>query len=341
MVVTSYLENQYPFTDPSDGPTAAQVLRQAYVAARHADLPVAMVREADGVLWEPGSPRDIRDGVARGATQYGRAVVPLDGSVPLEPGQLDPRAPGPGLPDDAALYLVPSTKHLTSPTWFQLADLARSGATVYCSYFLGVHQNQRGPWWPTMHELFGVRKLTRYGLVDPIEDDVVELTFTTGLGSICAGDTLRFRAAGNENARAFLPVEPDGAEVVARDARGRPAVLRNRLGRGQTVLCTYPIEYMASVTPAVNPEDTWRLYAALAAEAGVQPQVRVESPDVIVGELRHEEGDRFIWFVNMVDAETVATPVLAAGSLVTLDRGDPLPAVTLGPFGVTVARLRD
>ena len=342
MVVTSYLENQYPFTDPSDGPTAAQTLRQAYVSARHADLPVVLVREADAVLWEPGSPRDLADGVARGGTQYGRSVVTApDGRVELAPGQLDPRRLGPGLPDDAALYLVPSTKHLTSPTWVQLGDLVRGGATVYCSYFVGTHLNQRGPWWPTMHDLFGVRKLTRYGLVDPIEDDVVELRFEAAFGAIAAGDTLRFRAAGTESSRSFLPVEPDGAEVVARDRRGRPALLRHRLGRGQAVLCTYPLEHMASLCAAVNPDDTWRLYAALAAEAGAQPRIRVDSPDVVVGELVHEDGRTFVWLVNMTDADTVAVPVLRSGGLVPLDGGDVLTDVPLPPYGVAVLLLQD
>ena len=38
-----------------------------------------------------------------------------------------------------------------------------------------------------MHELFGVEKLTRYGLVDVIEDDVVEFTFLEDFGGIEAG----------------------------------------------------------------------------------------------------------------------------------------------------------
>jgi endo-1,4-beta-mannosidase len=342
MVVSSYLENQYPFTDPSDGPTIAATLRQAYVSARHADLPVVLVREADGVLWDPGTVRDLADGVARGGTQYGRAAVPLDGRVELEPGQVAPTAVGTGLPDDAALYLVPSVKHLTSPTWVQLGELARAGATVYCSYFTGVHQNQRGPWWPTMHELFGVRKLTRYGLVDTIEDEVVELRFEQDLGGIAAGETLRFRTAGTEDSRAFLPVEPvepAGAEVVARDGRGRPALLRHRVGTGQAVLCTYPLEHMASLLPAVNPDATWRLYAALAAEAGAQPAVRVESPDVVAGELVHEDGHTLVWLINMTDAEASVRPVLARGNLAPLEGGPALTTVHLPAYGVQVVRL--
>src|SRR5437588_532692 len=39
-----------------------------------------------------------------------------------------------GIGADAKLYLVPSTKQLLTPTWYELADLAADGATVYVSY---------------------------------------------------------------------------------------------------------------------------------------------------------------------------------------------------------------
>ena len=340
MVVSSYLDNKYPFTSPLDGPTIIANLGQAYVAAREADLPVAVIRESDAVAWQPGSPADFKAGVAKGAIQYGRAQLTADdGRVQLESGQADPRALGAGLPDDAALYLVPSTKHLTSPTWFQLRDLAEGGATVYCSYFVGVHTNQRGPWWPNLRELFGVQHQLRYGLVSRIDDDVLEMTFEQDFGGIAAGTVLRFGVAGNENSRCYLPVEPDGAEVVARDAHGRPALLRNRIGTGAAVLCTYPIEHMAALTAGVNPEDTWRLYAALAAEAGVTPEVRVDSPDITCGEMVHEDGRRFVWLINLADSEQTATPILASGSLVD-EAGVAVAEVTLPAFGVQVLELR-
>lgn len=320
LVVTAYLDNQYPFTDASDGPIASLNLLQAYTSARHADLPVAFVREADAVSWLPVTVRDIADGVQH---RYAPATEPMD--------------VGPGLPDDATLYLVPSAKHLTSPTWFQFTDLARAGKTIYVSYFLGTHANQRGPWWPNMHELFGVEKLTRYGLVDLIEDDVVEFTFAEDFGGIEAGSTLRWRAAGNENSRAYLPVAPVDAEVVAVDAHGRPALLRHRIGDGQAILCTYPIEHMAAVTGAVNPDDTARLYAALAADAGVVPEVTIPSPDVVVGEMHHADGRRFVWFINMTDADVTAAPTVADGvALVPLGGGETVSTVTLPPFGVEV-----
>jgi len=340
LVVSSYLDDQYPFTSPLDGPTIVANLRQAYVAAREADLPVAVVRESDAVLWQPGSPADFKAGVAKGAVQFGRTAVPAeDGTVALLPGQSAPSDLGPGLPDDAALYLVPSTKALTSPTWFQLRDLAEGGAIVYASYFVGVHSNQRGPWWPNLRELFGVQHQLRYGLVDRIDDDVVEMTFEQDFGGIAAGTVLRFAVAGTENSRAYLPTEPDGAEVVARDAHGRPALLRNRIGTGAAVLCTYPIEHMAALTAGVNPEDTWRLYAALAAEAGVVPEVRMDSPDVVCGEMVHDDGRRFVWLINLSDVERIATPILASGSLVG-EAGATVAEVTLPAFGVQVFERR-
>ena len=140
-VVTAYLDNQYPFTAPEDGPTAVASLMQAYVSARFAGLPVGFMREADGTSWKPGTVRDLDAGVQH---RYAGGAEPID--------------VGPGLPDDATLYLIPSTKALTSPTWVRLEELARAGKTVYASYFLGTHSNQRGPWWPNMHELFGVQE---------------------------------------------------------------------------------------------------------------------------------------------------------------------------------------
>ena len=318
LVVTAYLDNQYPFTAPEDGPTAVATLMQAYVAARFAGLPVGFIREADATSWRPGTVRDLDAGVQH---RYASADEPLD--------------VGPGLPGDATPYLIPSTKALTSPTWVRLEELARAGKTVYASYFVGVHANQRGPWWPTMHELFGVRKLTRYGLVDVIEDDSVEFTFLESFGGIEAGTSLAWRAAGTENSRAYLPVEVAGAEVVAVDQHGRPALLRHRLGEGQAILCTYPIEHMASVSAAVNPDATAVLYAALAADAGVHPDVRVDSTDVIVGEMEHPDESRYVWLVNMADAVVETVP--SGASLVTLD-GDAVSSVVLSPFGVEVLR---
>ncbi|MEU4742934.1 cellulase family glycosylhydrolase [Actinosynnema sp. NPDC023658] len=287
LLVSSYLEARYPFTQREDATSVVANSRQAYLAAREADLPVGVARELDGV------------------------------------------------PEDCALYLVPSVKQLTAPTWRTLVERASAGAVVYASYFVGEHRTQRGPWWPKLDETFGVVKQLRYGLVDPIEDDSVRMVFQRDFGGIDAGEELVFRVGGTAESRAFLPVVPAGAEVVAVDGHGRPALLRYRVGDGWAVLCTYPVEHMAAMTPRVNPEPTWRLYAALAAFAGVPPRVSVDDPSVMTGLMEHEDGRVFAWFVSQHAEPVVVEPSVVDGSLVSLD-GEPVVSVSLDAFGVVV-----
>ncbi|AXX31482.1 hypothetical protein APASM_4117 [Actinosynnema pretiosum subsp. pretiosum] len=284
LVVPSYLEKRYPFTTPEDATSVFEHGRQAYAAAREADLPVGVAREVDGV------------------------------------------------PDDCALYLLPSAKQLLAPTWRELLRRASEGAVVYASYFHGAHKVQRGSWWPDLDGMFGVAKRSRYGLVEPVVEDELRLRVVTGFGGLAVGEELVFAVGGNEHSRAFLPVDPVEAEVLAVDGRGRPALLRRRVGAGAMVLCAYPLEHMASATPSVNPEDTWRLYAALAAEAGVVPEVSVDDPGVLVSVLEHEDGRRFAWLVSQ-RGEPVSARVLGAG---LRSFGD---VVELGPYGVVVAEV--
>lgn len=237
-----------------------------------------------------------------------------------------------GLPGSARLYLVPCAKLLTAPGLDRLRELAEAGATVYASYFAGSTLNQRGPWLSWLDEIFGVRHRLRYGLVDPIEDDEVIFQFVDDLGEIAEGTRLTFRVAGEPSARAYLPVDPVGAEVVAVDGHGRPALLRHGLGSGSTVLCTYPIEHMAARTPDVNPEDTWRLYSALAAAAEVDRPVRVDDPRVLVGRVRSGDSETAL-LVNCAGDSISVEPMLSGVEL------DPAAgALTLEPFGVAAIR---
>jgi endo-1,4-beta-mannosidase len=245
-----------------------------------------------------------------------------------------------GIVDGYQLYLVPSTKQLTGPSWLRLGELAEKGATVYVSYCAGESDWQRGPWWTATEDLFGVRNQLVYGLVDPIEDDVAQLTFERDFGSIKAGEMLTFRVGGGPNARAYLPVEVTDGQVVARDAHGRPAIVLRPRGSGSMVLSTYPLEHLAASCARVNPEQTWRLYSALADLAGVEQAVIVDSPDVLVDGLVHEDGRRFVWFVSERDVPQVVRPRLAAGGRLTpLGGGDTVEEVELAPYGVTVLQL--
>ena len=219
-----------------------------------------------------------------------------------------------GIESGYDLYLAPSTKQLAAATWPRLAELARGGATVYASYCAGETTAQRGPWWTGLDSLFGVAQELTYGLNDPVEDETVEITFVEPLGPLPEGATLRFRAAGNREARAFLPVRAlDGADVVARDSHGRPAIVVKRHGSGRAVLCTYPLEYFAARLGRVNPEDTWRLYDALAELAGVRRPAHVEDPRVLADVLVDDDGGELVVVLSQHDEPVERTVIHADG----------------------------
>jgi endo-1,4-beta-mannosidase len=246
-----------------------------------------------------------------------------------------------GIQQGYKLYLVPSTKQLTGPSWLRLGELAQQGATVYVSYCAGENDAQRGPWWAATEELFGVRNKLMYGLADPIEDDEAVLTFEVDFGSIKAGQTLTFRVGGGPNGRAFLPVEVTDGHVVARDRHGRPAIVIRPRGSGAMVLSTYPLEHLAAASARVNPEQTWRLYSALAVLAGVDVTVTVDSPEVLVDGLVHRDGRRFVWLVSESDTPLVVQPRLPAGGwLIPLGGGERVENVELDAYGVKVLQLK-
>jgi endo-1,4-beta-mannosidase len=300
LIVSSYLDTQYPFTPPDGHSAVAQALHQAYAAARLADLPPKLTRETNGI--EPG----------------------------------------------ARLYLAPSVKQILAPTADDLEKLASDGATVYVSYCAGDVSWHRGPSYGAMNELFGVRHQLDVGLVDAITDDFAELTLTRDFGGLSRGTTLTFPVAGNGHARAYLPVVPTTAEVIATDAHGRPALLRRQAGRGSLILCTYPLEYMAAAVPRVNPDATAALYGALATHAGVRRAVTVDDPEVACDVLVHRDGTRFAVIASHADEELTVKPALGGTGETAPPRGltplgetEIVDRVTLHPFGIKVFKIAE
>jgi endo-1,4-beta-mannosidase len=297
IVVSSYLEVEYPFVDPVTRPLVRDLLLQSYVTARAADLAPAFTRELDGIAT------------------------------------------------DAKLLIVPSTQMLTGPCWQELEERAGSGATVFVSYFTGERPGPNTPfhpglWHPDLNAFFGVRHLLRYGLVTPIEEDEIVWRFEQGFGGLGAGEELRYKARGSEDGRSFLPVEATEAEVVAVDGKGRPALLRRRVGSGAIVLCVYPLEYLA-LGMAANPNDSVRLYRALAREAGAEAPLRVEHPEVHVDRLVRDDGREFAFFLSYSPQALELTPELEqGGALHELSSGARLERISLSPRGVVVAELR-
>lgn len=247
-----------------------------------------------------------------------------------------------GLPEGYRLYLVPSVKELAGPSWLQLAELARGGATVYVSYCAGESPDQRGPWWSATEELFGVRNDLAYGLNDPV-DDVVTIRFTADFGDIRAGQTLEFTAAGNENSRAYLPIEVIDGRVVAVDRNGRPMIVVKEHGSGRAVLSTIPVEHFAARRRGANPEDTWRLYQALASMASIPRPLGVDDPRVLVDSLERDDGVVFHILVSEhPDRARIRLDgqpgLIKPDGLTDLD-GEPVgDSVLLDPYGVAVLR---
>jgi endo-1,4-beta-mannosidase len=242
--------------------------------------------------------------------------------------------------DGARLYLAPSVKQLLAPTAAALERLAANGACVYLSYSAGDTEWHRGPSYGRLDEAFGVRHQLDVGLVNAIEDEEVALRLHRDFGGLAAGTTLSFAVAGNQHSRAFLPVEPAQAEVIATDSRGRPALLQRRVGRGSLILCTYPVEHMAALTPQVNPDAAVTLYGALAVHAGVRRAVTADDPRIACDTLIRDDGAVFAVLASHAAELLTIKPVPAAGSgLAALGEEEILEGVTLDPFGISVLRV--
>jgi hypothetical protein len=106
------------------------------------------------------------------------------------------------------------------------------------------------------------------------------------------------------------------------------------------MLCTYPVEYMAALTPRINPDATVTLYQALATEAGVRRPVTVADPRVSCDALVRDDGARFAVLVSHAGEELTVRPRLGSGErLVTLDEAVVAETVTMGPFGIIVLEI--
>jgi hypothetical protein len=157
-----------------------------------------------------------------------------------------------------------------------------------------------------MNELFGIRHQLDVGVGDPIEDDVVRLTFTREFGGLARGTTLDFRAA----------------------------------GRGSLILCSYPLEYMAALTPRVNPDATVALYGALATHAGVRRPIVVDDPRVACDVLVHDDGTRFAVLASHADENLTLKPTLpGTDRLADLDGELTMDTVILGPFEIKILKI--
>jgi hypothetical protein len=235
------------------------------------------------------------------------------------------------------LVLCPATQKLLATTWEALLAHARAGNTVYWSYFAGDQGFQQQAWCHNFAELTGCRHLLRYGCYDLPE----ELATLEGAG-------LRLRAsttgASGPFSRAYLPIDPAPAEVLARDERGQAALTRVAHGAGQVIFLNHPWEhYLAEQAGGTDDGAAFDLYRLLATRAALRPSVRASDGRVQLRVVRASDGADLLWVTNHAwqhVTTTIDSPggISLHGTEVPLSEGSG--AVTLGPKQVAVYRLR-
>lgn len=211
---------------------------------------------------------------------------------------------------DARLWLAGSQQRLLASTWEALEERAAAGAVVYLSY-------HPLAWHPGLNERFGIEHQLRYWLEEPFEEQRLHLHFEAPFGDVQAGETLCFPAPADDATRVRLPIETAGARVIATDQRGRPALVERAVGAGAMVLLTSPVELWSARRPRTNPDDTARLFRALAARSGALPEIRADRLDVVVDELRRDDGTRLVWAVSEAPAAIDVRLTAPAGARFT------------------------
>jgi beta-galactosidase len=192
-----------------------------------------------------------------------------------------PQAPVVALP--APLASTSNTLlHVRTSFWSGARPFLAGGGVLYvsCSADVAI---------PGMDLLAGCRIADRAAADRP-----AVLRFVTRWGPFRRGDELELPGDDGTLATRGVRLALAGAEVVAVDAEGSPALAVAVRGPGRAVTCAYPIELLlASVPDAHGPGDrAWGLYAGIAelASAGIADRPRGDHPDVTVGSLRGPRG---------------------------------------------------
>ncbi|MGZ4132428.1 MAG: glycoside hydrolase 5 family protein [Actinomycetota bacterium] len=192
----------------------------------------------------------------------------LDGVWPEVPVML---VPAPLTSTTTSLY------HVRTDWWRGAeAHLARGGVLwLSCSADSAI---------PEMEAFAGCR------LADRAPEGPATLRFAQPWGPFAGGDTLDLPAGDGSLHTRGVRLASRGAEVVATDGHGEPAIVRAATGGGTVVTCAYPVELLLAGLPdAHGPEDrSWGLYDGLVDLAGlVRP---TGHPDAVAGVLLGETG---------------------------------------------------
>ena len=98
---------------------------------------------------------------------------------------------------------------------------------------------------------------------------------------------------------------------------------------------------MTALTPRVNPDDTVKLYDALARHAGVRRLITADDPRVACDTLVRDDGALFAVLASHAAEPLTVKPALPCGGELTSLDGEEEAAegVELGPFGIKIMRI--
>jgi hypothetical protein len=171
--------------------------------------------------------------------------------------------------------------HVRTDFWGGAQRFFEAGGTLWisCSTDVAI---------PEMETLAGCRTADR---APPDRPPI--LRFVRPWGPFREGDELRLPAPPDRSIRTRgVRLALAGADAVAVDAAGEPALAVGERGPGHAVTCAYPVELLLADAPdAHGPDDrTWGLYAGLADLAGARGPARTDHPDVVAGTLAGPRG---------------------------------------------------
>ncbi len=199
----------------------------------------------------------------------------------------------PSISKEIKLLLAPNTQKFTAPFWEAIYRYVEEGGIFYYSFHIDM-------WIHIFEQLFGAKHRLRFGLADIPEREKMELKFIQDFSDISKGEKFKYQQSGNSRERAFCPVTPTTAEVLAIDGEDRPAILLNSIGKGKVIFSAYPFEYYLANTPEVYKKDkTFRFYKSLSKMAEIIPDFNTENPFVELGVVKYREGMKFLlWIIN-------------------------------------------
>lgn len=159
--------------------------------------------------------------------------------------------------------------HVHTDFWEKVRKYVQNGGVLYASLCGDTAI-------PEMESLFGAR------LVDHAPVSNVKLKIVNIWGSLSRGEVFDYSASAGNPRQWAATLTIHGGSVIAVDQDDRPALVANRLGKGKTLLCAYPVEhYLANVPAAFDKvENTHRIYRAFREWAEVRPRFWTNQPSV-------------------------------------------------------------